>query len=185
MRLALATASVVLLLGSGCRASLPDPVPPGPVPEIGQHDLTAPEDFEAAQDDVERSAQWLLSVEPEDHPDQWVERRDLVMDWIENHPTLGYQFVPAIMAPVHKDRRFWHSMYMNMAYAIGKARYLQSTETPDPVEAEVAALEVAAQYYAMFKAKHPKPRARKFERLLRKKKKGKLREWIGKELLGG
>ncbi|MCA9709199.1 MAG: hypothetical protein KDK70_25365 [Myxococcales bacterium] len=145
--------------------------------------------FEAARDDMERSADWLLCVVPYQLPDEdldaWVERRNLVMDWIENHPTLGYTFSASIMAPIHKDRKFSASMYMNLAYAIGKARYLLSATPPDPVEAEIAALDAVVQYYVTFETAEPKLRARKLARLMRKKKKGKLRPWIAKKLAGG
>lgn len=138
---------------------------------------------------MERSADWLLCVVPNQLPDEdldaWVARRDLVMDWIENHPTLGYSFSASIMKVIHKDRKFNASMYMNLAYAIGKARYLLSATPPDPIEAEIAALDAVTQYYVTFKETEPKLRARKLTRLLRKKKKGKLRAWIAKALGGG
>lgn len=143
---------------------------------------TPADPFAAAREDVERSADWLLCVVPgqlpEEQLDAWVERRNLVMDWVENHPTLGYTFNASIMAPIHKDRRFYVSMYMNLAYAIGKARYLLNAEPADPIEAEVAGLEAVALYYATFRAAEPKLKARRLQRLMRKKHKGKLRKWV-------
>ncbi|MEM9460484.1 MAG: hypothetical protein AAGF11_40320 [Myxococcota bacterium] len=166
-------------------ASPDDASPDDAVPE----DVAPTDPFEAAREDVERSADWLVCVVPDQLPseqlDAWVERRDLVMDWTENHPTLGYTFNASIMAAIHKDRRFYASMYMNLAYAIGKARYLLAANPVDPVEAEVAGLESVAQYYATFRAVEPKLTARKLKRLMRKKHKGKLREWVLKHMAKG
>lgn len=185
MRLALAALSS-FVLASGCAGpELPAPCTPGQVPTVEPAELSTPEAFETAEDDVDRSAEWLLCVRPDAHPDAWIERRDLVMDWIEGHPTLGYRFVPAVVAPVHKDRRFKASMYMNMAYAIGKARYLASTPKPDPVEAEIAAIDTMVRYYASLRATEPDLESRKLERFVRWKKRGKLHEWVAKQLAGG
>lgn len=181
-RLAL-VALAALALAPGCaHPDLPAPCSPGQPPAVEPADLSTPEGFEAAKDDVQRSADWLLCVRPDAQPDAWIERRDLVMDWIEKHPTLGYRFVPAVVAPVHKDRRFKASMYMNMAYAIGKSRYLASNPTPDPVEAEIAAIDVMVAYYASLRATEPELESRKLERFVRWKQRGKLPEWVAKQL---
>ena len=184
LRLALA-ALAALALATGCaRADLPAPCTPGKAPAVATADLSTPEGFAAAEDDVERSADWLMCVRPDAQPDTWIAHRDLVMDWIEKHPTLGYRFTPAVVAPVHKDRRFKASMYMNMAYAIGKSRYLASTPKPDPVEAEIAGIDAMIAYYATLRAGEPELESRKLERFVRWKKRGKLEPWVAEKLAG-
>lgn len=176
----------VLVLAPACgRADLPAPCTPGQAPAVGPIELSTPESFAAAEDDVMRSADWLMCVRPDAHPDVWIERRDLVMDWIEKHPTLGYRFVPAVVAPVHKDRRFKASMYMNMAYAIGKSRYLASTSKHDSVVAEIAGIDAMVAYYSSLRATEPKLESRKLERFVRWKQSGKLHEWVVEQLVGG